>query len=426
MNRTPTLADSSIAPSRPTRTRPSLASTATERTPADPSLRPFEPPRDLSVSRGVPTRRSRAMLWVDKYRPHTLDKFQHANADIATHLKRLVADGDCPHLLFYGVSGAGKKTLALAVLREIFGPSVEKVKVEGKTWKLEQGDRKIEVELTTLSSNYHVEMNPSDVGTKDRYVVQEVIKDMARSRPIDAAGERGFKVLLLNEVDRLSKEAQHGLRRTMEKYSQACRLILICNSVSKVLDAVRSRCLPIRVAAPSDAQVEALLNDVARREKLTLPPELAASRSTPNATCVARCSRWRRRGCNSTRSKPINRWRGRTGRRTWRRLRANSSRTIAQASPADSRSAVRAAGELHPAGGAASPAGAGAQPQAGRGTQARDGEVGGALRTQAAGGTETHHPSRGLRRAVHGDVQKVPHLILRVRRHAGWEGVKCE
>ena len=91
------------------------------------------------------------MLWVDKHRPHALDKFTLANQDTASHLKRLVADGDCPHLLFYGVSGAGKKTLALAVLREIFGPSVEKVKVEGKTWKLEQGDRKIEV-ATTLSS----------------------------------------------------------------------------------------------------------------------------------------------------------------------------------------------------------------------------------------------------------------------------------
>ena len=66
-------------------------------------------------------------------------------------------------------------------------------------------------------------------------------------------------MLVLNEVDKLSKEAQHGLRRTMEKYSQACRLILICNSVSKVLDAVRSRCLPIRVAAPSDETVEALV-----------------------------------------------------------------------------------------------------------------------------------------------------------------------
>ena len=81
--------------------------------------------------------------------------------------------------------------------------------------------------------------------------------------------------MLLNEVDNLSKEAQHGLRRTMEKYSQACRLVLVCNSVSKVLDAVRSRCLPIRVAAPSTTEVEALLHDVAKREKLTLPPELA-------------------------------------------------------------------------------------------------------------------------------------------------------
>ena len=108
------------------------------------------------------------MLWVDKYRPHTLDQMTTVNTDLAQHLKRLVKDGDCPHLLFYGVGGAGKKTLALAVLREIFGPAVEKVKVEGKTWKLEQGERKIEVELTTMSSNYHVEMNPSDVGTKDR------------------------------------------------------------------------------------------------------------------------------------------------------------------------------------------------------------------------------------------------------------------
>ena len=58
-------------------------------------------------------------------------------------------------------------------------------------------------------------------------------------------------VLVLNEVDKLSKEAQHSLRRTMEKYSAACRLILCCNSASKVIEAVRSRCLNIRINSPS-------------------------------------------------------------------------------------------------------------------------------------------------------------------------------
>ena len=57
---------------------------------------------------------------------------------------------------------------------------------------------------------------------------------MAKSRPLDLKGNKGFKVLLLNEVDKLSKEAQHSLRRTMEKYSSACRLVLSCSNVSKV------------------------------------------------------------------------------------------------------------------------------------------------------------------------------------------------
>ena len=105
-----------------------------------------------------------------------------------------MSDGDCPHVLFYGPSGAGKKTLVLALLKELFGPGVERIKVEQKEWKIEVGERKVEVDLTLMSSNYHVEMNPSDAGgTKDRYVVQEVIKDMARGRLIGVEGGKGYK-----------------------------------------------------------------------------------------------------------------------------------------------------------------------------------------------------------------------------------------
>jgi hypothetical protein len=85
-----------------------------------------------------------------------------------------------------------------------------------------------------------------------------VIKEMAANKSLatskkGSAGEEGvtYKVLVLTEVDRLSRQAQAALRRTMEKYSSSCRLILVCNNQSKVIDPVRSRCLGIRVGAPS-------------------------------------------------------------------------------------------------------------------------------------------------------------------------------
>jgi len=132
------------------------------------------------------------------------------------------------------------------------------------------------VELTLLSSNHHIELNPSDAGRQDTLIVQTVIKEIAQSQSINHAdSERPFKVVVINEVDNLSHDAQAALRRTMEKYTGSCRLILTCNSICRVIDPVRSRCLGLRVPAPPVAAVAGVLQRVAKLERVTLPAELA-------------------------------------------------------------------------------------------------------------------------------------------------------
>jgi replication factor C subunit 3/5 len=91
------------------------------------------------------------------------------------------------------------------------------MKLEHRTFKTPSNKS---IEVTTLGSNYHIECNPSDAGNNDKFVIQEIIKEIASHGSLQAganAGGRAFKVVVLTEVDKLTKQAQASLRRTMEK-----------------------------------------------------------------------------------------------------------------------------------------------------------------------------------------------------------------
>lgn len=211
-------------------------------------------------------------LWVDKYRPKRLDSLSYHDS-ITQSLTALASSGDFPHLLVYGPSGAGKKTRIYATLNELFGAQVEKMKIDVKTFTT-SSNRKLE--FNVLSSPYHLEITPSDMGNNDRVVIQDLLKDVASTEQVDflnqAKPKHRFKVVLINEADSLSRDAQAALRRTMEKYSSNIRLIMVCNTIANIIAPIKSRTLLVRIPAPSTAEISQVLLNVAEKEGVKFSP----------------------------------------------------------------------------------------------------------------------------------------------------------
>merc|ERR1712179_91079 len=161
----------------------------------------------------------------------------------------------------------------MGLLREMYGAGVERLRIEHENF-LTPSKKKIEI--ITIASNYHIEVNPSDVGIYDRIVIQELIKTTASAQQITTtSNDKEFKVVVITEVDRLTKDAQHALRRTMEKYMSTCRIILCANSTSKVIPAIQSRCLLVRIPAPTHDEIITVLQTIAKKENCPLPVDLA-------------------------------------------------------------------------------------------------------------------------------------------------------
>merc|ERR1712187_130872 len=105
----------------------------------------------------------------------------------------------------------------------------------------------------------------------------QLIKEVASHPPI---GGHAFKVVVIDEAGSLSNDAQAALRRTMERYMKTCRIILTCESSSKIIPPLRSRCLAVRVGAPSLAEVTQVLHKVALKENLKVSNELVEKIAT--------------------------------------------------------------------------------------------------------------------------------------------------
>ena len=154
-------------------------------------------------------------LWVESFRPDTLDGYI-GNEHIIDKVKIFIENGDVPHLLFYGPAGTGKTTLA-----KIIAGSVD-------------------ADLMYI--------NASDENSVE--AVREKIKRYAST-----VGFRRWKIIILDEADYLTPNAQAALRNLMETYSKTTRFILTCNYVEKIIDPIQSRCQTFAITPPNKKDV---------------------------------------------------------------------------------------------------------------------------------------------------------------------------
>ena len=184
------------------------------------------------------------------------------HAEIMERLVAMSRHGDIPHLLFHGPRGSGKLTLVKHLLEKLYGVGVNRMTSERRVVSTNT-TKSIEIDVRV--SNYHIEMEPSDAGVNDTIVVQQAIKEMANNGSIASLLMNSavtHKTIVLKGAGNLSKQAQAGLRRTMELYSSSCRLILISTYASRVIEPLRSRCVMIRVPSPPPPSLAELVGSV--------------------------------------------------------------------------------------------------------------------------------------------------------------------
>ena len=157
---------------------------------------------------------------------------------IVKRLKQFVKDKSMPHLIFAGPAGTGKTTSALAMIRELYGKEM-------------------------IPNVTYLELNASDA--RGIMVIRTFIKDFAKAKP---PVNIPFKTLILDEADNMTSDAQQALRRTMEKYTKNCRMILICNYSNKIIPPIQSRCVVFRFSSLNTDDIKKRVKYVADKEDL--------------------------------------------------------------------------------------------------------------------------------------------------------------
>ena len=178
-----------------------------------------------------------SVMWVEKYRPKKISEIVNQKEIMGSLIALLKNQSEMPHLLFSGSAGVGKTSTAICISREILG----------EYWR-----------------DYSLELNASD--ERGIGMVREKVKKFSRFAGLDT--EIPFKIIILDEADEMTSDAQTALRRIIEDTAKYCRFILIANNLSKIIEPIQSRCVVFKFTRISNKEISSQLKFVAQKEKI--------------------------------------------------------------------------------------------------------------------------------------------------------------
>jgi replication factor C subunit 2/4 len=184
--------------------------------------------------------------WVEKYRPKSVEEVSH-QTEVTDALRQAITSNTLPHLIFYGPPGTGKTSTILAAAKQLFGQAYK---------------------------SRVMELNASD--ERGIGVVRHKIKNFAQvavNASAPGANVPPFKLIVLDEADSMTTDAQSALRRTMETYSRATRFCIICNYISRIIPPIASRCAKFRFKPLPHESMVARLQHVAAEEGVSISKE---------------------------------------------------------------------------------------------------------------------------------------------------------